>query len=49
MTTVESNHHHTVIHDRYGRFPRFIEHFHKMVAKCVNAYRNRRENLWASR
>lgn len=48
MTTVESNHHHTVIYDRHGQFPRFIEHFHKMVAKCVNAYRNRRENLWAS-
>jgi REP-associated tyrosine transposase len=48
ITTVESNHHHTVIYDRYGRFPRFIEHFHKMVAKCVNRRRGRRENLWAS-
>jgi putative transposase len=48
LSTVESNHHHTVIYDRYGRFPKFIEHFHKMVAKCVNAARGRRENLWAS-
>lgn len=48
ITTVESNHHHTVIFDRYGRFPRFIEHFHKMVAKCINKARGRRENLWAS-
>ncbi len=47
VTTVESNHHHTVIYDRYGRFPRFIEHFHKMVAKCINEARGRRENLWA--
>jgi hypothetical protein len=48
ITTVESNHHHTVIYDRYGRFPRFIEHFHKMVAKCINTVRGRRENLWAT-
>jgi REP element-mobilizing transposase RayT len=48
LTTVESNHHHTVIFDRDGRFPEFIEHFHKMVAKCVNFRRGRRENLWAS-
>jgi len=48
VATVESNHHHTVIYDRYGRFPRFIEHFHKMVAKCINKARGRRENLWAS-
>ncbi len=48
MVMVESNHHHTVIFDRYGTFPRFIEHFHKMVAKCINRYRARRENLWAS-
>jgi hypothetical protein len=48
VTTVESNHHHTVMYDRYGRFPRFIEHFHKMVAKSINTARGRRENLWAS-
>jgi putative transposase len=48
MVMVESNHHHTVIYDRHGHFPRFIEHFHKMVAKCINRYRDRRENLWAS-
>jgi putative transposase len=48
LITVESNHHHTVIFDRHGRFPEFIEHFHKMVARCVNTARGRRENLWAS-
>ncbi len=48
VTTVESNHHHTMIFDRYGRFPGFIEHFHKLVAKCINKVRGRRENLWAS-
>lgn len=48
LITVESNHHHTVIFDRNGRFPEFIEQFHKLVAKCVNFRRGRRENLWAS-
>jgi putative transposase len=48
LSTVESNHHHTIIFDRYGRFPQFIEHFHKMVAKCVNTARGRKENLWAA-
>ena len=27
-----SNHHHTVIFDRFGRYPEFVEHFHKMFA-----------------
>jgi hypothetical protein len=44
----ESNHHHTVIYDRYGRFPAFTEHFHKMLAKCMNARWGRWENLWAA-
>ena len=43
-----SNHHHTVLFDRYGRIIEFIEHFHKMLAKCVNALRGRWENMWSS-
>lgn len=43
-----SNHHHTVIYDRFGRYPEFVEHFHKMFARCQNAFRGRWENLWAS-
>ncbi len=26
-----SNHHHTVIYDRDGRYPEFVEHFHKLL------------------
>jgi len=48
MTTAESNHHHTVIFDRHGRVPAFIEHFHKMFARSQNALRGRWENFWAS-
>ena len=44
----ESNHHHTVLFDRHGRYPRFVEHFHKMVARCLNARWGRWENLWAA-
>lgn len=44
----ESNHHHTVIFDRYGHVSAFLEHFHKLVARSQNALRRRCENLWAS-
>lgn len=43
-----SNHYHAVIFDRQGTVPRFMEHFHKMLAKCQNALRGRWENMWAS-
>lgn len=43
-----SNHHHTVIYDRYGNYPEFLEHFHKMLARCLNALRGRWENFWSS-
>jgi hypothetical protein len=48
MTVAESNHHHTDIFDRYGRYPAFIEHFHKMFARSQNALRGRWENFWAA-
>jgi REP element-mobilizing transposase RayT len=48
MTCAMSNHHHTVIYDRWGRHPEFTEHFHKMLAKSQNALRGRWENLWSS-
>ena len=37
-----------MIYDRAGRYPEFIEHFHKMVARSQNALRGRWENLWSS-
>jgi len=43
-----SNHHHTVIFDRFGRYPEFVEHFHKMFARSQNALRRRWENFWSS-
>jgi putative transposase len=43
-----SNHHHTVIYDRHGRYPEFVEHFHKLFARSQNALRGRWENFWAS-
>jgi len=43
-----SNHHHTTLFDRHGRIIEFTEHFHKMLAKCVNALRGRWENMWSS-
>jgi REP-associated tyrosine transposase len=43
-----SNHYHVVIYDRVGRYPEFIEHFHKFLARSQNALRGRWENLWSS-
>ena len=42
-----SNHYHVVIYDRAGRYPEFIEHFHKLLARSQNALRGRWENLWS--
>jgi hypothetical protein len=47
-TDAESKHHHTQVFDRHGRFPMFMEHFHKMVARAMNALRGRSENFWSS-
>lgn len=43
-----SNHHHLVIRDRFGRYPEFIEHLHRMLARSQNALRGRWEHFWAS-
>lgn len=47
-TLAESNHHHTVIFDRYGVVSAFVEHFHKLFARSQNALRGRWENFWSS-
>src|SRR5437764_1477998 len=48
FTIAMSNHHHTGIYDPDGQYPAFIEHFHKLFAKCQNALRGRWENFWSS-
>jgi REP-associated tyrosine transposase len=48
MMCMMSNHHHVVIRDRCGRYPEFIEHLHRMIARSQNALRGRWENFWAS-
>jgi putative transposase len=48
FTAAQSNHHHTGIHDPNGTYPEFTEHFHKLLAKCMNALRGRWENFWSS-
>jgi putative transposase len=46
--TPMSNHYHSVVHDPHGRLPAFIEHLHKMIAKCLNHRWGRWENFWSS-
>jgi putative transposase len=43
-----SNHQHLVVRDNRGNFPEFLAHFHKMIAKAMNALLGRWENFWAS-
>lgn len=43
-----SNHYHAVVHDPEGRLPAFLEQFHKMLAKALNARWGRWENLWST-
>ena len=42
-----SNDYHVVIYDRLGRYPEFIEYFHRLLARSQNALRGRWENFWA--
>ena len=48
FTAAMSNHHHTGIEDPDGNYPAFLEHFHKLFAKCQNTLRGRWENFWSS-
>ncbi|MBS2014360.1 MAG: hypothetical protein JST00_15845 [Deltaproteobacteria bacterium] len=43
-----SNHQHVELRDNLGNFPAFLAHLNKMLAKALNAYRCRWENLWAT-
>ena len=36
------------VFDRHGRVSEFVEHFHKMFAKCQNRRLERGENFWSS-
>ena len=43
-----SNHQHVLVRDNLGNFPEFLAHFHKLVAKAMNARLDRKENFWSS-
>src|SRR5690606_28164489 len=43
-----SNHWHGVVSDPFARLPEFLEHFHRLVAKAMNASLGRWENFWSS-
>jgi len=45
---VMSNHYHAGIYDEHGNFPEFIRYFHSLLARCINCFYGRWENLWAS-
>jgi putative transposase len=48
LSQMMSNHHHTPFYDPHGMAIEFTHRFHTHLAKCVNAYRGRFENMWSS-
>lgn len=48
LSQMMSNHTHTPLFDPKGTVIEFVHRFNTHVAKCVNAYRGRWENMWAS-
>ena len=43
-----SNHYHAVVVYPHGNIPKFLEVFHKLMAKHQNALRGCWENMWSS-
>lgn len=43
-----ANHLHDAIYDRHGNAPAFYQYFHRLLACCINAQRDRTENVFAS-
>jgi hypothetical protein len=43
-----SNHLHELLFDRDGNLVQFYEHFHRLLAKCMNAHLGRWENFFSS-
>jgi putative transposase len=43
-----SNHYHAGLHDPGGNFPIFCEHFHALLARCLNTHLGRFESFWSS-
>ncbi len=48
LPSVMSNHHHTIVYDRHGRVIEFMQHFHSMLARSMNALRGRWENFFST-
>jgi REP element-mobilizing transposase RayT len=48
LPSVMSNHHHTIIYDRQGHVIEFMQHFHSMLARSMNALRGRWENFFST-
>jgi len=43
---VMSNHYHAVVRDPLGRLPDFLERFHSLIARAMNAHWGRWESFW---
>jgi alpha-tubulin suppressor-like RCC1 family protein len=48
LPSMMSNHHHSIIYDRQGHVVEFMQHFHSMLARSMNALRGRWENFFST-
>ena len=46
--SVMSNHHHDGVHDNDGKYPKFLQYFHSLLARCLNVHLGRWENFWST-
>ncbi len=46
--TIESNHHHSVLHDQLENVSSFTGRYHSLFALCQNRLRGRKENFWST-
>lgn len=46
--SVMSSHYHDGVHDPEGKYPKFLQYFHSLVARCLNVHLDRSENFWSS-
>ncbi len=46
--SVMSNHYHDGVHDNEGKYPKFLQYFHSLLARCLNVHLGRWESFWSA-
>jgi len=46
--SVVSNHHHDGVYDNDGKYPKLLQYFHGLLARCVNVHLSHWQNFWST-